>query len=178
MESSNRAVYRVWQFWQVLKAQPLTREEKVEIAQILNPGELELFFRQDLSGQQHALRVMRTLIKSGHDDIELLAAALLHDVGKADALLRWWDRPLVVLAQAFLPARSALWASGSDIGWHRPFVVKKCHPEWGAAAAAASGSSPLTVSLIQKHEELLYIEDEQSKEDRLLTLLQWADNQN
>lgn len=178
MESSNRAVYRVWQFWQVIKARPLTTEDKAEIAEILNPNELELFYRQDTSGRQHALRVMRTLKNAGHDDIDLLVAALLHDVGKVDALSRWWDRPVVVLGQALLPGRSAVWASGSDIGWHRPFVVKKCHPEWGAAAAAASGSSPLTVSLIQKHEELLYIEDEQSKEDRLLTLLQWADNQN
>lgn len=178
MESSNRAVYRVWQFWQVIKAQPLTKEDKAEIAEILNPGELELFFRQDISGQQHALRVMRTLRKAGHDDIELLAAALLHDIGKADALTRWWDRPVVVLAQTLLPGRSALWASGSDIGWQRPFVVKKCHPEWGAAAATASGSSTLTVFLIRKHEELFNNEGEQSREDRLLTLLQWADDQN
>ncbi|MGD2050612.1 MAG: HD domain-containing protein [Chloroflexota bacterium] len=178
MEFSNRAVYRVWQFWQAIKARPFTREDKAEIAEILNPSELELFFRQDISGQQHSVRVMRTLKEAGHDDIELLAAALLHDVGKAEVQSKWWDRPLVVLAQTLLPGRSALWTSGSDFGWNRPFVIKKCHPEWGAAAAAASGSSPVTVSLIRKHEEILNNEDEQSRENRLLALLQWADNQN
>lgn len=177
MESSNRAIYRVWQFWQVVKARPLTKKEMAEIAEILNPVELELFFRQEISGQQHAIRVMRTLKEAGHEDNDLLVAALLHDVGKSKALSRWWDRPAVVLGQALFPDRSDFWASGSGNGWNRPFVVKKCHPEWGAAAAAACGSSPLTVSLIRKHEELLK-DDEGSRERRLLALLQWADNQN
>jgi hypothetical protein len=176
MEPSNRAIYRVWQFWQVIKARPLTTDDGAEIAEILNPAELELFFRQDLGGQQHAMRVMRTLKEAGHDDAELLAAALLHDVGKAGALSRWWDRPVVVLGQALVPERSAYWASGSGNGWHRPFVVKKCHAEWGATAAAESNSSPMTVSLIQRHEEPLK-DEKQSREERLLALLQWADNQ-
>lgn len=177
MGTPNRALYRVWQFWQVLKARPLEREDEIEIATILNPDELELFLRQDIGGQQHALRVMRKLKEAGHDDAELLAAALLHDVGKTTTLSKWWDRPVVVLGQALLPARSAQWASGDKNGWHRPFVVKKYHPDWGATAAASKGSSPLTAALIKRHEQLDK-GDAQGREDRLLALLQWADNQN
>jgi hypothetical protein len=177
METSNRAVYRVWQFWQLVKAQPLESEDEAEIAVILNPDELELFFRQHISEQQHAVRVMRTLKEAGHDDVELLAAALLHDVGKIEARSKWWDRPVVVLGQTLLPAQSAHWASRGKDDWHRPFVIKKCHPDWGAAAAASCGSSPLTVSLIRRHQERLK-GNQQSKEERLLALLQWADDQN
>lgn len=177
METSYRAVYRVWQFWQVVRARPLDKNDEAEIAGILNSNELELFFHQDIGGQQHALRVMRALKEAGYEDIELLTAALLHDVGKTEALSKWWDRPIVVLGQALLPARSAHWATGDKDGWHRPFVVKKYHPDWGAAAAASIGSSPLTVTLILRHEQR-FKGDTQSREDHLLALLQWADNQN
>ena len=40
-----------------------------------------------VSDQRHSLNVMRTLRRQGHTEPDLLAAALLHDVGKSAAWL-------------------------------------------------------------------------------------------
>lgn len=177
MGVSDRAAYRFWQFWQAIRAEPLLEEGAAEVAGILHLEELELFYSQDLAVQQHGYRVMKSLKGAGYDDPDLLAAALLHDVGKGEVRSEWWDRPLVVMGQALLPRRAAGWASGNAEGWRRPFVVKAAHPDWGANAAEACGSSPFTVKLIRDHQIPLH-EPIESHEGHLMALLQWADNMN
>ncbi len=173
----NRVYYRLWQFWQAIRAGPLTEEAEQEVNKALAEAEMNLFRRQNNGAQQHSYRVWQSLKKAGQNDPHLFAAALLHDVGLAEIRTAWWDRPLVVLAQAFIPKRSTLWANGESIGWRRPFVVRANHPEWGAEAAAACGSSELTVELIRRHQDRI-IKKSTGRQEEMLALLQWADNKN
>lgn len=181
--------YRIWQFGQHLKARPLSEEETAEVRVVLKPAEFTLFERQPIVAQQHGYRVMRTLKSAGHSDRALLAAALLHDIGKSLIRSAWWDRPLVVLGQALLPQLVARWSRGEANGWRRPFVVYAFHAEWGADEAGKAGSSAVTVDLIRRHQdfsigshELIYRPDllvsPDGNQHQLLTLLRWADDRN
>jgi putative nucleotidyltransferase with HDIG domain len=179
MGLTNRISYRFWQFWQALWARPISEEAWQEITELLTEAEQRLFLRLPVSARQHSYRVMKTLQAAGHERPELLAAALLHDVGKARYPVAFWDRPLVVLGPRLLPRQTVRWAAGQPKGWSRPFVVKAHHSEWGAVMAAAAGSNDMTVQLIRRHHETLDSNLlEKSEESRLVSLLQWADDQN
>jgi hypothetical protein len=177
MNAVQLAGYRVRQFWQALSAGPLPEEAWIDIRSVLAPAEFVLFERQSHGDQQHAYRVMRTLRSAGRNEPELLAAALLHDVGKSFCRTYWWDRPLVVLLQGLVPGWSARLASGNVGSWKRPFVVKEQHAEWGADAAKKAGCSATTVVLIQRHQDPLR-QCDGDRATRLLAWLQWADDNN
>jgi hypothetical protein len=53
--------------------------------------------------QQHSLRVCRGLQARGCTEQDLLAAALLHDVGKAEGRVPFWTRPVIVLGKHLTP---------------------------------------------------------------------------
>jgi len=178
------ALYRLGQFWRILRAESLSEAALAEITAVLTPSEAALFNRFSLSDQQHSCGVLRTLQSAGHTQPDLLTAALLHDVGKTRAPLSIWERSLIVLVQKLAPGKMAVWGKGHARGWRRPFVVKAQHPAWGAAMAEAAGSKPLVIALIRRHQEPLLetaeplLETAVSPEDNLLRLLQWADDQN
>lgn len=183
-----RARYRVWQFWRSFRPASFSPEHEEVVASILNAQEMILFQHQSLPDKSHCFRVMRLLEDSGQKDQDLLAAAILHDAGKTKTKMAWWDRPLVVLSEAFIPSLAEQWAKGSGKGWSRPFVIKARHAEWGAEEASAAGSSDLTVELIRRHHEASRsleethinqkVEPDNSDPERLLALLQWADGIN
>lgn len=170
-----RPFYRVWQFWLVITARPLDEKKEEEIKTLLSPEQQRLFGRFSASEQQHSYRVYAALRRVGQDDPDLLAAALLHDVGKSCKPRSWWDRVVVVLGQAFLPGKTALWAQGEAAGLTRPFVVKANHAEWGAALAETAESSPTTVALIRHHHHPPSAQMDE-KLAQLLQQLQWADD--
>lgn len=177
MKLIQRAGYRTRQYWQALRARPLPEEGWNEIRSLLSPVELELYRYQSQSDRLHAYRVMRTLRAEGYNERDLLAAALLHDIGKSFSKTYCWDRPLVVLFQVMAPGLSASFAKGDVESWRRPFVVKERHADWGADAAEKAGSSPTTVALIRMHQDRPC----RHKDDglgRLLARLQWADDKN
>ena len=94
--------YRVVQFLRALTAR--VSEQEVESAvSVLTPAAQELFRRQAIQDQRHALAVYRTLRQKGHSNPHLLAAALLHDAGKATARLPAWQRAVTVLLDRFAP---------------------------------------------------------------------------
>jgi hypothetical protein len=171
-----RPYYRVWQFWQFLTARPLDEKAEAEIGRVLTPEQQQLFGRFSDSEQQHSYRVFSTLRAAGHDDPDLLAAALLHDIGKTIKPRYWWDKVLVVLGQAFLAGKTAEWAKGEAKGFRRPFVVKARHADWGADAAEAAQSSPITIALIRHNHHQSGEFDEKLK--FYLPLLQGADDNN
>ena len=173
-----RGTYRARQFWQALRAGPLSAEEQSEIDGVLTSEQMALFREQSEAGQQHGCRVMRTLVSVGHDEDDLLVAALMHDVGKNRAQYTWFDRVKVVLGQRLMPGRASKWAEGKQGGWSKAFVVKANHPEWGAEALAANGGSEVSVSLVRRHQETKLAAWEDNEENRLLALLQRADDQN
>lgn len=170
-------LYRVRQFKQAVAAPALNETELAEIQAILSEAEFELFLRFDQGEQWHSYQVMRTLQDAGHDQPELLQAALLHDVGKTRSPLTVWDRSLIVAVKKVLPGKTAVWGQNPTQEWQRPFVVKAQHPEWGAEMAEAADSCALVVNLIRRHQDDL-LETDGVEEDKLLRLLQWADDQN
>ena len=178
MVTTNRAAYRIRQFWHAINAGYLTQSASKEVSAFLNSAKLDLFYSQSSIIQQHSYRVMNLLRVSGHDDPDLLAAALLHDVGKTRMPVKWWERPFVVLVQSLMPALSATLASGPPESWRRPFVVQSKHADWGAEMAEGAMSSAITVILIRRHQDPAEREVGMEREDRLLRMLQWADGSN
>ena len=175
--------YRVGQFLRALTAR-IPDDEVEQAMRVLTPEAQGLFRRQAMQDQRHALAVYRTLYQAGHTDPELLAAALLHDVGKAAAQLPAWQRAIIVLLDRFTPRLLARLSQGepkthasSRLGsWRHAFVVHARHPEAGARWAQEVGCSPLTIALIRRHQDRLA--SCEIEEDQLLAALQAADSLN
>jgi hypothetical protein len=83
---------------------PLTGQDSQEVAALLpTAAALSLFRTMSLADQQHSLRVCRRLIARDCKDKDMLAAALLHDVGKAQGRVPFWTRPAIVLGKKLAP---------------------------------------------------------------------------
>lgn len=177
MSLLGRIQYRLWQLWQQLVVRPLDEQMYAEIETVLSPAQYKLFLQFGLSDQHHSYRVMKVLQGQGCEERPLLVAALLHDIGKTRVKLAVWERSLIVLAHAFTPQKMEAWGQGEAQGWKRPFVVKAQHPAWSAEMTAAIGTHPLAVSLIRRHQDTLP-KTAETDEDKLLALLQAADDQN
>lgn len=168
--------YRLWQFWQIVRAKPLTTAAWAEVTAVLTPGEQELFRRLSAHDQWHSVRVLRLVQVAGGKEPALQKAALLHDVGKTQVRLTLVDRIVVVLGGLWWPGKVADWGNGAVRSWRRPFVVKAQHPTWGAEMATAVGCDALTVTLIRRHQDSLAAVQEPELY-QLLRILQWADDQ-
>jgi hypothetical protein len=144
----------------------------------LSPALHVLYRRMRRSERQHSLRVLRSLMTTGHTDPDLLVAALLHDVGKTQARFFLPEKVLVVLVRAASPTLYRRWGSASTRGWRRPFAVSVQHPAWGAEMVAAAGASPLAVELIRHHADPPESSTEQTRAYELLRALQAVDDLN
>jgi putative nucleotidyltransferase with HDIG domain len=168
--------YRASQTFRVLLAKP--RSEDLGLAeQHLPPALGELFHQMSPAEQVHGIRVLRSLLARGEGDPDLLAAALLHDVGKSQVRLRLWERILIVLASWISPGRVRCWGEGELTGWKRSFVIAVHHPVWGAEMIRQAGGSQDLVTLVLRHQENLS-PDATREIDRLLIRLQEADGLN
>ncbi len=169
-------IYRGRQFWQALTARP-TKQGMEEARQVL-PGPLfALFTRLQPSEKAHAIHVFR-LVKEASTDHELLVAALLHDIGKIVQPLEVWERVLIVLARNFQKlTRTGPYGKRKmkPSTWARALIVAEKHPIWGAQLVRKAGASQTVVRLIRRHQDRLVYEPE-TREDRLLKILQAADN--
>jgi predicted HD phosphohydrolase len=147
-----RAVYRVRQFFHALAA-PLAREDEQEARQALTRAGYALFLRQAPADRRHGLAVYRALAAQGARSPELLAAALLHDVGKSGVPFLLGVRVAVVLLERFAPRLWERLGRREARGWQRPLVAYRRHAERGAEWAAQAGCSELTAALIRRHHE-------------------------
>jgi predicted HD phosphohydrolase len=174
-EIARATCYRVGQFFRALTAR-VSDDELERATHDLTPQARALFRRQAIQDQQHALAVYGALRQTGHANPHLLAAALLHDVGKAATRLSPVHRSIIVLLGHFAPGLLARLSQGEPRSWNRPFVVHAQHPQIGARWVEESGCSPLTVALIRRHEEKPITV--QTEQDRLLAVLQAVDDAN
>jgi putative nucleotidyltransferase with HDIG domain len=168
--------YRIQQFFRTLRARP----EAIQIArvmEILDPPLSKLFFRMPPSDQAHSLRVLSALQREGHTDADLLAAALLHDVGKSVHRPTVFDRIVVVLANQIIPRRVVKWGGAKPQGWRRPFVIVTQHARWGADLVAQHNASPRLVELIRRHQDPLPVTPS-TPVDLLLVELRRVDSEN
>ncbi len=171
-----RVTYRLRQLRANLAAEPLTEPARREVADVLTTDELALYAGYSLADQWHSYRVLCCLRDAGYNHPDLLTAALLHDIGKVRCPLSIRDRTVIVVTGALFPGQVERWGQGVPDGWRRPFVARTQHPEWGAQMAEATGSRTLVVELIRRHQDKLV--SIQNEADRLLAILQWADDQN
>ena len=83
---------------------PLYEQDYNEVVALLpTAAALSLFRTMAPADQQHSLRVCRRLQARGCKDKDMLAAALLHDVGKAQGRVPFWTRPAIVLGKKLAP---------------------------------------------------------------------------
>jgi putative nucleotidyltransferase with HDIG domain len=167
-----RTGYRASQFVQALFAQPAADAARLA-AEYLPPALQPLYHGMSRAEQWHSLAVLRALLRQGQADPDLLAAALLHDVGKTRSPLRLFDRVLVVLAQRLAPAATQAWGKGAPRGWRRPFVVAARHADWGGKILEQAGASPRLVVMVRRHHAAQPLRG--TDVDRLLAALQTAD---
>ncbi len=167
--------YRIKQGLRALVA--FARPVDMETARChLAPPLMSLFLQMRRSEQQHSLAVLRTLHAAGHVEPDLMAAALLHDVGKSRAPFHLWDRVLVVLVKAACPRCAARWGKGPPVGWRRPFAVAVQHAEWGAEMLRAAGAPARVVQLVARHDRFRGAPTNET--ERLVAALRAADEAN
>ena len=122
-----------------VRARPLSPAEQDDVSAAL-PAELAtLFFRQSAADQRHAVIVAGRLRAQRPDDDDAFAAALVHDVGKADAPIGPIQRSLATtLEAAHLPLPPS---------WQR----YRRHGEIGAQALEAAGAPLIAVTFARHH---------------------------
>jgi hypothetical protein len=153
--------YRLIQVWQQLGFVPaLSAADNAEVQRWLPASALPLFQSMSHADQQHSLRVCRGLQKRGCVEHDLLAAALLHDVGKAQGRVPFWTRPAIVLGKRCTPGLLArlmvppsVFVTRRIPRWRRALSYAWWHADVGADLAAAAGLSEQAVFYIRTHHQ-------------------------
>ena len=140
-------MHRVEQFLGHVRA-TVTPAETATARGLLPGSAWPLFASMPVADRRHALDVAGRLIVAGHDDRDLLVAALLHDAGKGHRM-RLWHRVAGVLLDAVAPAQLERLASPDPGSWRYPFHLYLHHADLSAQAAAAAGCSPRSVAFIR-----------------------------
>jgi hypothetical protein len=146
VRAATRAAYRGRQFFGSVLPR-VDRALRDEAFALLNERERALFSSMTRRDQQHCLAVYRRLRDGGHDERDLLVAALLHDAGKGEVAL--WHRVAYVLLEASAPALLERAAARDARGYRGALYRLRHHPEIGAALAREAGSPERAVRLIR-----------------------------
>ncbi|MGB9585833.1 MAG: HD domain-containing protein [Anaerolineales bacterium] len=150
--------YRVWQFWNSLVTKP-SQDDLAQVRQVLPPELNALFLQLSPYEQVHSIRVMRFLEKEGQSDVDLLRAALLHDIGKTVYRLSRWERIWIVLVKAYgkisynkyknIP-KSDIWKYA---WWQRALVMAENHAQWGADLLEQYHAHQRLIWLVKHHQD-------------------------
>lgn len=115
-------------------------------------GEVKLWVKMSPQDRRHSIGVARRVETALGADAErpVLAAALLHDVGKIDANLGTWLR-VVATASAALAGRETaeLWVK--SVGITRRVGLYLLHPAIGGDHLAMAGSDSFTETWAREH---------------------------
>ncbi len=142
---------------------------------MLPPPACAWFLSLPHDAQWHGLQVMHDLKRAGIDQPAVLAAALLHDAGKAVGPSGPIVRALSLLALHVLPDWSARHKEidyRAARGFDRIMAIAYQHPAIAAEQAARCGCDPLTVDLIRYHQDA-----DRAVNDPILRAFQRADDQ-
>lgn len=131
----------------------------------LEPDLFVLFARQHPRDIVHAAATARWLLTRGYSHPELVAAALLHDIGKGEQ--RRIDRAAHVVAEAAGVAGRAA-QPRSRFALRRALARSRDHSAAGAAELRAKGAAARVVELTLNHHS-------PPGNDTMLALLQQAD---
>ena len=122
------------------------------VAGVLSDAELALWWQMSGPDRRHSYQVARDVERAlGHEATPpVLAAALLHDIGKLDAGLRTYGRVVATLSGAVAGHEMAnLWVTRD--GFTRRVGLYLLHPNSGADMLELAGSDPLTVAWTREH---------------------------
>ena len=120
----------------------------------LSPEEVDLWRRMSNADRRHSVRVARRVEAALGEDAPrpVMAAALLHDVGKTDAHLGTYGRVIATVTIAL--AGKKLVASWTETrGLYRRLGLYAEYPRLGAEMLELAGSDPLTVAWAREHHE-------------------------
>ena len=144
------------------------------VDEVLLPGEGELWRRMSGPDRRHAAAVARRVERAlGHEASRpVLAAALLHDVGKVESGLRTYGRVVATLSAKVAGAEMAH-AWRRQRGFQRRVGLYVLHPDLGGDLLELAGSDPLTVAWTREHH---LPEDEWTVPKPLADVLKAADD--
>jgi hypothetical protein len=130
-----------------------SKSDEAWVVGVLGSGELELWRRMSGADRRHAVGVARRVSSAlGADGATapVLAAALLHDVGKVASGLGTYGRVVATVAGG-AAGRSSAQAWSERGGFTRRVGLYLRHPELGADMLVIAGSDPLTVTWAREH---------------------------
>jgi hypothetical protein len=140
-------------FGSLLPRGPRARDTEWAESQLL-PGELELWRRMRRADRRHAAGVARRVERSlGHEASRpVLAAALLHDVGKLDADLGVYGRVVATVSGAVVGHDEDTIRDWTRTrGFTRRVGLYLQHPRLGGDMLALADSDALTVAWTREH---------------------------
>ena len=140
-------MHRVSQFVAHVRAR-VEPEETAFARRILADPPARLFEAMPVADRRHALDVAERLLARGHDDSDLLTAALLHDAAKGHRM-RLWHRVGGVLLAAAAPALLRRLADPDPASWRHPFHLFLHHAPLSAELAERAGASSRAVAFIR-----------------------------
>jgi hypothetical protein len=152
MGASGGAGHLVGRFFGSLRPGGPSRDDVAWVASVLSANELELWRRMSGPDRRHSCGVARAVERRlGHEAAPpVLAAALLHDVGKLDAGLRTFGRVVATLTIKLAGRDEVVrWRRGR--GLHRKIALYALHPDLGAERLTLAGSDPLTIAWTREH---------------------------
>lgn len=140
-------------FGMVIAVGPRRADDEWARAQLL-PGEVALWERMKRADRRHAVGVARRVEKALDDDATrpVLAAALLHDVGKVEANFGPYRRTIATLSAIVVrhdPDIIRAWTRTT--GFTRRVGLYLQHPKLGGDLLGMAGSDPLTEQWTRQH---------------------------
>ena len=136
----HRLLHLARRFLESLRSRPLDPIEQDQIAGWLRTGEADLFWEQQRIDRRHAYEAAAAVSRARPERLDLVRAALLHDVGKRHSALRIPGRVAAsLLSLAHLPTA----------GRYRAYLD---HGTLGSADLAERGAEPIVVAFAAAHQ--------------------------
>jgi hypothetical protein len=129
-----------------------SRADRDWVRSTLSEREWGLWSRMSGPDRRHSAQVARDVERHlGHEaTVPVLAAALLHDVGKIHSRLRTFGRVVATLTIAVV-GRDEVEGWAHVGGLHRRIALYSRHPQIGGDDLELAGSDPLTVAWAREH---------------------------
>ncbi len=150
-------------FFDVLFSKPLRDDEIDAVRKWLSPAEAAVFFSQAGPDQRHGYHAAMVVVGFGEEDVTVVRAALLHDVGKRHARLGLIGRSLAsVLIRLRLPltSRARLYRDHGEIGADD---LARLGCETVVVDFARNHHRKRPISISRTHWELLQLADQPPK---------------
>jgi hypothetical protein len=120
---------------------------------VLSPAEFELWSEMSRPDRRHSAAVARRVNSALGDAVQpdVIAAALLHDIGKLDARLGTFGRVVATVCGLVSRDMAEQWASTR--GFTRRVGLYLCHDRLGSERLAYIGSAPIVVAWARDHHQ-------------------------